>query len=225
MHARQTLTESALCVAWQLIALAILAATCHAQDRTVTVSAPIQRIVSPLYFAEIDCEKRMLRQMVYVVRATDVVRPVPNHIEREWWQHERAEPFALEDSDYNGSGYQRGHVRPILLSSGRKEWADVNCTAVIVPQWPLVNSPIISGIEDHIADLSKKVGQVTVIVDVRFSDGPMVKLPEADEPCEVPSGFKYAVLWREGKRNRDEQYEVPNVETPPSLDWRDYEVK
>lgn len=195
-----------------------LISTIARAEHTVTVRTR-QTVVSPLYWAEIDCERRMLKQMVYVVKSSDIVRPVPVNVERNWWQHEASKPFTLEDEDYRRSQYQRGHVRPILLSSGRPEWEDVNCTAVIVPQWPKVNSPLISGLEEHIAELASEHGQVTVIVDCRFESGVMVQLPESDEECEVPSGFAYTLMWRSGRLHQRERFEIPNIETPPSTEF------
>lgn len=187
--------------------------------KSATVIPPRLVIVSPLYYAEIDPETRALRSMVFEVERSHLLRPIPDAVRRDWWQARGADAYSLESDDYTRSPYHRGHVRPLLLSAGSRHWPDVNLTAVILPEFPRVNYPLIAGVEEHIAHLVDKRGRVTVIVDARYEE-PRPPLPEADEPHTVPSSIVYTIFPADGI---PERYEFPNVADPPFSDFRRYQ--
>lgn len=188
--------------------------------KAATVIPPRLVIVSPLYVAEIDPETRLLRSMVFEVRREHLLRPIPDAVRRDWWQARGADAYSLESDDYTRSPYHRGHVRPLLLSAGSDHWPDVNLSAVIVPEFPRVNYPLIAGVEEHIAELVERRGTVTVVVDCRYEE-PRPALPEADEPHTVPSSIVYTILPTDAE---PERYEFPNIPEPPFADFRRYRL-
>ena len=164
----------------------LFAGWCYADPPAETVT-----FHTPIYTAEIDCEKRMLRKLTCIVRR-EYLDDAQTDRPRDWWTTDKLSPYCLEDEDYTGSGYDRGHTAALQWFANSPDWRYVNCMAVIVPQLPEINRGAIKRIENHIADLAREYGMVWVEVTCEF-DGPC-ELSTADESHCVPSGYVYEVI-------------------------------
>ena len=178
--------------------------------RSVSVGAPVLKVVSPLYEAEIDCEKRMLSSMRFVVTADDVLDPAEEGVSRDWWTTPTLAPHCLEDEDYKFSGFHRGHVRALRWCRSRENWSDANCLAVIVPMLPEVNTGPVASLEERISRLAVERGLVSVRVRCLFEES--IRLSSADEEHCVPSGFEYelVILGPSLQQCSQEHYRIPN---------------
>lgn len=225
MHSRTKIRLINLFALLAILAILVFAA-CAGERPVVRVSRPEIRIDAKLYEATLDCERHMLSSILFRVCPEDVIRPVPAELDRDWWTTKATGAYALESGDYRNSKFERGHVRPLLLSGGSPHWQEINFLPVIVPQYPLVNDPLISGLEEHIADLAEH-DPVEVRVIVEFGDHGRDQLPHADEPYEIPSAFVYELSRRINAEITTvvTTVRIPNVEHPPSLDWRSYLVE
>lgn len=162
-------------------------------------AAPEQTIIqvgSPLYNAEIDCQKHVCVRLTCRVRAEDVA-PKDHRTNRDWFLPEAMETHCLEDADYVDSGYDRGHLRALLWSAGSDHWQSVNCLAVIVPQPPAINRGAIRELEEDIAELAVSHGYCDVQITCLF-ERVMLPMENADETHTVPSGFHYLVVYPGG---------------------------
>lgn len=196
-----------------VVLLALLCGSlCPADERTVVIGSRLVEISSPLYLAVLDADRRMLRSIEYVVRGEDVA--AGEETKRDFYTPTELRDECLESADYTASAFDQGHTRALLLSAGSAHWRDVNCMAVIVPQAHRLNQQTIRNLEAHIADLAKTHGQVRVQVECLFSAGFQGRLPQSDEPCQIPAAFLYRL--RIGAI--EESYLFPNageVESDP----------
>ncbi len=102
----------------------------------------------------------------------------------------------LEPEDYQGAykalGTDRGHLAPLASFRG-KEWQTVNYLSNIAPLSASLNRSTWKNLEDHVRDLVRKHGEVYVMTGTVY-EREMPKLPGADEPHQVPSGFWKIVI-------------------------------
>ena len=177
--------------------------------KSVEFGRPEVHITSPLYDAYLDTEYHMLARLTCTVTKADVSGN--QGAERNWWTPKDLSPVCLEDSDYVGSGYQRGHVRALRWSAGNDHWPDVNMLGVIVPQLPEVNNGAIKNLESHVVDLANSHSPVSVTVICQFGSDRHLKT--ADEPHRIPDAFFYRVTYTDSGKEITERYLIRNEAT------------
>lgn len=193
-----------------LVAFAV-SSIAPAGEHYVAVDRPLLHVSSPLYEAWIDCEYHCLSRLSCIVTAKNVA--ATDDLQRNWFTSPEAEPFALESSDYTGSGMDKGHTRALRWCHQHPAHDDCNFMPVIVPQYPEVNRGPIKGLEAYVCELAVQHGFVDVEIRCQFDD-PRLTLNTANEPCRVPSGFNYILQYPEQKSIRSmlrEEYVIPNT--------------
>lgn len=175
---------------------------------------------SPLYSAVCSATKRIPLHISMVVQRENIQRPVPKFVKRDWFNTKLYTEFQLEDRDYrgayvNGAQIQRGHLYPILWCSNTQYYNDVNCMAIIVPQFQRTNL-LVAQLEDYIADLSLLHQTIYVHINIEPSDK-MVRFANSDEDVNLPSFFVYTVTYD----NITEKYTIPNIPNP-IMNFKEY---
>jgi len=138
--------------------------------------------ITHLYIAAIDVERHSPSWIVYKVSRGDFNE---NHMERHWRTHF---PQSLEAADYKKSGYQIGHLYAVASVDALRHAYEVNYTDVCAPMRPKLNGDYFAKYEQLIRDLADQYGEVYVMVRCLWRK-PMPRLPNADEPHEIPSHF------------------------------------
>ncbi len=112
---------------------------------------------------------------------------------RKW----QADPWldeieTLEPSDYAGAHaalhVDRGHQAPLGSFKGTKQWADTNMLSNITPQKANLNQGPWKKLEEKVRDLAR-AGDVVYVMTGPLYERDMPKLPGADEPHLIPSGY------------------------------------
>lgn len=117
----------------------------------------------------------------------------PSLTERQW----KADPWlddeeTLEPEDYRGANealnIDRGHQAPLANFKGNRDWYTTNYLSNITPQ----DSKLNRGLWKNLEDIERSI--VTRFQNVYVMTGPlyereMPKLPNADEPHVIPSGY------------------------------------
>lgn len=117
----------------------------------------------------------------------------PSQKERKWaadpWLDEKE---TLEPNDYDGApkalGIDRGHQAPLADFKGTNCAYETNYLSNITPQSSALNQGVWEDLEEAERNLTLKYGLVYVITGTLY-EKPMTKLPKADEPHKVPSGY------------------------------------
>jgi endonuclease G, mitochondrial len=126
-------------------------------------------------------------------------------LERKW----RADPFlsnseTLEPSpnDYKNASskdYDRGHQAPLASFKGSLHASDVNYFSNITPQKKNLNQGPWKRLEEEVRGFVKKGNVIWVMTGPLYETSPaMEKLPNADEPHTVPSGYWKLICKRDG---------------------------
>jgi endonuclease G len=121
-------------------------------------------------------------------------------LDRRW----RADPLLDDDEtlepspdDYKGASkahdYQRGHLCPLASVKGTPYASEVNYFSNIVPQRGPMNRGPWGKLEDVVRELVIRHETVWVMTGPLY-EREMPKLPGADEPHRVPSGFWKIIL-------------------------------
>jgi endonuclease G len=119
------------------------------------------------------------------------------------WEPDPAFPESvqLEPNDYEGIGkvgYDRGHQAPLASFRGMN-WKTTNYTTNITPQAAALNRGAWVQLEKYERSLVTRYGSACVITGPYFEpDDPLPKLPNADEPYQVPSGYWKVIAYQEG---------------------------
>lgn len=141
-------------------------------------------IVSPLYVASLNPQTKFADWVQY--RITPGLMDTGNTLSRNWKTELRED--ALEDADYEGSDYDRGHLVPLdSVSASPAAWT-VNRLEVIVPQLPDLNRGVWYRLEQRQREIARADDEVLVTVGSLYRSR-MKKLPNADEEHRVPSHF------------------------------------
>ena len=141
-------------------------------------------LVSPLYVASLNPETKFVDWVLYTL--TPALSETENSLVRNWRTVLKDE--ALEDPDYVGSGYDRGHMIPLASVAASPFAWTVNRLEVIVPQRPDLNQGAWLRLEDHLRDLVRTTGTVRVWCGTLYKSA-QPALPASDEPHRVPSHF------------------------------------
>lgn len=186
----------------------------------VKVSDLTYKVESPLYTAICSANKRIPLEIHMSVCSENIRRPVPRFIKRNWFNTSLYTEYQLEDIDYRsaniqGAPIQRGHLYPILWCSNSDYYNDVNCMAIIVPQFQKTNL-LVAQLEDYIADISILHSPINVSIKIEPSNQ-MVKFSKADEEVDLPKSFLYTVSYN----GITEKYRIPNIPNP-IMDFKEY---
>lgn len=122
---------------------------------------------------------------------------------RNW----RADPWldddeTLEPEDYTGAfaalNTNRGHQAPLAAFSGTPHWADTNYLSNIVPQLAPFNQGPWERLEAAERGLVHAEGIALYVLTGPLYEREMPRLPHADEPHQVPSGFWRVIVTERG---------------------------
>lgn len=141
-------------------------------------------VVTHLYTLSLDVETKLATWCAF--RVTDASQYGRNSLNRNW-RHEFTDG-TLEDSDYTGSDYQRGHLAPLASFRADADASQLNWTGNVAPQTRQLNAGPWLDMEDLSRELAKAHGRVMVTVGPLYEQ-PMPGLPAADEPHRVPSHY------------------------------------
>jgi endonuclease G, mitochondrial len=123
----------------------------------------------------------------------------------------------LEPEDYKGAynalGTDRGHLAPLASFRG-KNWQQTNYLSNIVPMKSVLNRSTWADLENYERDIVRKYGEAYIITGTYYGDSSL-KLPQADEPHQIPSGF-----WKIIKYNGKIESYVFAQDTPKNTDFK-----
>lgn len=157
-------------------------------------------LITPLYVASLNPETKLADWVQYTL--TPGLLDTGNVLSRNWRTGLNA--IALESSDYDGSGYDRGHLVPLASVAASPHAAWANRMEVVAPQAPDLNRGVWLKLEDHARELVTTHGEITVQVGTLYeSDQP--PLDGADEEHQVPSHYWLRLVYKAGS----ECYIVP----------------
>lgn len=112
------------------------------------------------------------------------------------WQNDDLldEQHTLERDDYDGASralrIDRGHQAPLASFAGTHFWRVTNILSNITPQKSALNQGPWARLESAVRDAAYASGQVYVVTGPTFdSDEEPMRLPGADEPHSVPTGY------------------------------------
>ncbi len=119
------------------------------------------------------------------------------------------EPQTLEPSDYKAAHKtiqtDRGHQAPLASFAGTNYWKDTNYLSNITPQKSALNQGSWVKLEHTVRKLARQYGAVWVMTGPLYTKE-MPKLPGADEPHVVPSGYWKIVIVKTGKKETPYQH-------------------
>jgi endonuclease G, mitochondrial len=108
----------------------------------------------------------------------------------------------LEENDYskasNTLGVDRGHQAPLASFAGSRYWYELNYLSNITPQSKGLNQGPWRLLEAAVRDASKYRKSVYVITGPLY-ETEMPKLPNADEPHQIPSAYFKVVYKMNGE--------------------------
>lgn len=181
-------------------------------------------LISPIYVASLNPETKFVDWVQY--RLTPAMSETENSLNRNWRTGLRKQ--ALESSDYDGSGYDRGHMVPLeSVSASPFAWT-ANRFEAIVPQRPDLNQGPWLKLEEHLRELVRTTGDVRVWCGTLYRS-PQPALPNADEPHTVPSHFWLIAISTGGGEEayilpqdapRDAPHEVYRLDDQAAADLR-----
>ncbi len=103
-----------------------------------------------------------------------------------------AEEETLEPDDYQSAYAQlltdRGHQAPLASFAGHPQWSETNYLSNVTPQKSALNQGPWKKLEEAVRRLATETGAVYVVTGPLYERA-MPKLPGADEPHRVPSGY------------------------------------
>ena len=110
------------------------------------------------------------------------------------------ETATLEPNDYDGAwanlDTNRGHQAPLASFKGTACWKETNYLSNITPQKEDLNQGPWADLEDKIRALAKT--QDVYVITGTLYGREMPKLPGADEPHKIPSGYFKVILVQQG---------------------------
>lgn len=136
-----------------------------------------------LYVAAIDPEAKQPVWVSFTVRRQDW--DTDNVLSRNFRTVKELQPFSLEESDYEGSGYDMGHLYGLQFVSASQHAAEVNEVSVIAAQRPTLNRRVWIQAENRIRQLSS--AQEVQVLNGQLWLKPMPGLAMANEPHKVAS--------------------------------------
>lgn len=172
----------------------------------VIVSAPVQELEQPflssvvktavpawtqgqvlvhrhLYVAAIDKERKQPAWVAYTVKRQDW--DTDRVLERNFNTPSELRDFCLEQSDYEGSGYDLGHLYGLQFVSANDYAAEVNQLCAIAAQAAALNRGPWLKVEDKIKQFSES-SEVHVVAGLAWKT-PIPPLPGADESHAIAS--------------------------------------
>jgi len=119
------------------------------------------------------------------------------------------EPQTLEPGDYKAAHKtiktDRGHQAPLASFAGTPYWKQTNYLSNITPQKSALNQGAWVRLESKVRKLAKKYGEVWVMTGPLYTKE-MPKLPGADEPHTVPSGYWKIVIVKTSSKETPYQH-------------------
>jgi endonuclease G len=117
------------------------------------------------------------------------------------WEPDPAFPESaqLEPDDYRGIGsieYDRGHQAPLASFRGMN-WETTNYTTNITPQAAALNRGAWVALEKYERSLVTRHGEACIITGPYYQDSLPAKLPNADEPHQIPSGYWKIIAYQD----------------------------
>lgn len=129
----------------------------------------------------------------WVAYRVDRFTIVGGETSRNW----KADPYledeeTLEPEDYRGAHAalhtDRGHQAPLASLKGCPDWESTNYLSNITPQKSDLNQGPWRALEEAERDLAELYGIAFVLTGPLY-ERDMGTMPEADEPCVIPSGY------------------------------------
>lgn len=136
-----------------------------------------------LYVAAVDTETRQPAWVVYRVQRSDW--DTDNVLDRNFSTPDELRSICLEQSDYENSGFDLGHLYGLQFVSANRYASEVNQLCVVAAQRPNLNRGPWLKAENRIKSLSH-TETVDVIAGQMWTDA-MPSLPKADEPHRIAS--------------------------------------
>ncbi len=122
---------------------------------------------------------------------------------------ELQEPQTLEPGDYKAAHKMiktdRGHQAPLASFAGTPYWKQTNYLSNITPQKSALNQGSWVKLENKVRKLAKQYGEVWVMTGPLYTKE-MPKLPGADEPHTVPSGYWKIVIVKTSSKESPYQH-------------------
>lgn len=164
-----------------------------------------------LYLSAIDVEAKQPAWIVYRVNRADW--DTDNVLERNFSTPEELRDICLEQSDYDSSGFDLGHLYGLQFVSASRYASEVNQLCAIAAQRPSLNRGPWLRVENMIKDASKEK-PVEVIAGLLWLKD-MPKLPAAEESHKIASHCW--IIYGDGKT--EQAYLFPqNVEISERVD-------
>lgn len=142
--------------------------------------------------------------------------------DRRNFARDKSVPAAPKPSDYERSGYDRGHMAPnhaIVSRYGEEAQKKTFLMSNIAPQTPALNRGVWRNIEHRIADLwTARYGEIWVIVGCISSPGAHEAVSGTD--IDVPTAYYQIIVAQEGLDVR-----AVAVLFPQTVGWRDYPTR
>ncbi|HVG59239.1 MAG TPA: DNA/RNA non-specific endonuclease [Hyalangium sp.] len=133
---------------------------------------------------------------------------------------------AVKDTDYKGSGYDRGHMKPAADSPTQEAMDESHLMTNMAPQFPNLNRQSWATLEDAVRDMvSSTGGKAYVMTGNLYLDGQGQPLPPESiksigpdgRPIAVPThNFKTVLLELPNGNLSMFAYMVPNVKDAPT---------
>lgn len=136
-----------------------------------------------LYLAAIDTDAKQPAWVAYSVRRRDW--DTETVLDRNFNTPAELRDICLEQSDFDGSGYDLGHLYGLQFVSASTNAAEVNQLCAIAAQRPDLNRGAWLAAENRVKELSRSA-EVKVVAGLLWLD-PMPALPAADESHRVAS--------------------------------------
>lgn len=109
----------------------------------------------------------------------------------------------LEEGDYEGAraalGVDRGHQAPLASFTGSEYWPETNYLSNVTPQNSNLNQGRWARLEDAERDLAETEDSPVYVVTGPLYEHTMARLPNADEPHRVPSGYWKVIALPDGR--------------------------
>ncbi len=150
-------------------------------------------IIREIYILSNNSVSKFADWVAYKVTA-ETIQP-KGKTKRKW----KADPLLAENETLEPADYKdahkvlktdRGHQAPLASFAGTPHWKDTNLLSNITPQKSELNQGPWNRLEGKVRDLAKKpeIEAVYVMTGTLY-ERDMPKLPKADEPHKVPSGY------------------------------------
>lgn len=158
-----------------------------------------------MYIAAIDIKRKQPVWVSFTVDRKDW--DTDNVLSRNFHTPKELQSYALEQSDYESSGFDMGHMYGLQFVSASAHAAEVNEVEVIAAQRPDLNRGVWLQAENRIkeASASKPVKVITGLLWL----SQMPKLTNSDEDHEIASHCW--VIMNPGPSGKEEAYLIPQT--------------